>query len=109
MSDTWKEIQSVRNKTAGLRDKLAKRKQERQNILDASRNLVAPSSTSTASETPSSLTEVPVKDAVTAIDATQSKEITTELKDGEKSADSHAKKEDVDHKLSPEDLVSLLN
>lgn len=34
-SSTWEEIQSVRNKSTSLKEKLAKRRAERQNILNA--------------------------------------------------------------------------
>lgn len=39
MSDAWEEIQAVKSKRNSLREKLEKRKKERQNILGA--NLVA--------------------------------------------------------------------
>lgn len=36
MSDAWEEIQAVKSKRNSLREKLEKRKKERQNILSAS-------------------------------------------------------------------------
>lgn len=39
MSDAWEEIQAVKSKRNSLREKLEKRKKERQNILSA--NLVS--------------------------------------------------------------------
>lgn len=102
MSDTWKEIQSVRSKTAGLRDRLAKRKQERQNILDASKNLVVTTST-TSSE--SGHPNVSSNDDITTVtqDDTPKKGVTLELKD---TSDVQTKNEDSDQKLSVDDMVS---
>lgn len=43
MSDAWQEIQAVKSKRNSLREKLKKRKIERQVILNESINLIIPS------------------------------------------------------------------
>lgn len=41
MSDAWEEIQAVKSKRNSLREKLEKRKKERQNILSSNATLVS--------------------------------------------------------------------
>ena len=42
MSDTWNDIQVVKHKTTSLRDKIAKRRQEREGILANISKISAP-------------------------------------------------------------------
>ena len=95
MSDTWKEIQGVRSKTAGLRDKLAKRKQERQKILDDASKI---SSSSTSSNAPA--------DAAPA--AKQAKPSSDEIKETipDPTTESQSKKDEADKNLSDDEVVS---
>lgn len=44
MSDAWDEIQAIKSKRNSLRERLEKRKKERQDILGASTSVASPSS-----------------------------------------------------------------
>lgn len=104
MSDTWKEIQSVRSKTAGLRDKLAKRKQERQNILDASQSLLG-----TASNTQTNAVDTLSGNASAATRGSDG--VTAEPKETLPTFDTQSKpkRDEVDSQtnLSTDDIVSV--
>ncbi|XP_067931738.1 N6-adenosine-methyltransferase subunit METTL3-like [Watersipora subatra] len=99
MSNTWDEIQSVRSKTAGWRDKLARRKQERQNILDTSRNLI----------NTSSVTEPAPKSAEPVSNSTENAtDILSESKDAV-SFLTGDKKNDADSTLNADDMKMVEN
>lgn len=106
MSDTWDEIQTVRKKTAGLRDKLAKRKQERQNILQANSLLVSSSSTTVSTEIVSS-EATPLCDSKQ-VNETQKRDNIADKKDSLFTVDSQNAEEKDEQKLSNDDIVSSL-
>ncbi|KAF6020880.1 hypothetical protein EB796_020795 [Bugula neritina] len=105
MSDTWDEIQTVRKKTAGLRDKLAKRKQERQNILQANSLLVSSSSTTVSTEIVSS-EATPLCDSKQ-VNETQKRDNIADKKDSLFTVDSQNAEEKDEQKLSNDDITTI--